>query len=163
MLSPEEAANPPQDVARQLVNGDYPRNSKGETYGCQPWSDYTGYIPDLIAARATDTGADGYVERTQLDGHFGYPYPINNPEDAAAYMEWLKTQPAERQIPVYDAEHEQILGYFLQINEDSYEYVHTPEEIEEEVQMVTDMMIKNGYSQQEIDEYVQQLRERYAQ
>ena len=41
--------------------------------------------------------------------------------------------------------------------------VHTPEEIEEEVQMVTDMMTKNGFSQQEIDEYIQQLRERYAQ
>ena len=66
-------------------------------------------------------------------------------------------------FPVYDAEHEQILGYFYQTNEDSYEYVHTPEEIEEEVQMVTDMMTKNGFSQQEIDEYIQQLRERYAQ
>ena len=39
----------------------------------------------------------------------------------------------------------------------------TSEEIEEEVQMVTDMMTKNGFSQQEIDEYIQQLRERYAQ
>lgn len=29
--------------------------------------------------------------------------------------------------------------------------------------MVTDMMTKNGFSQQEIDEYIQQLRERYAQ
>ena len=29
--------------------------------------------------------------------------------------------------------------------------------------MVTDMMTKNGFSQQEVDEYIQQLRERYAQ
>ena len=29
--------------------------------------------------------------------------------------------------------------------------------------MVTDMMTKNGFSQQEIDDYIQQLRERYAQ
>ena len=81
----------------------------------------------------------------------------------AAWKEWLKTQPAERQVPVYDAEHETVLGYYTQTNTESYEYVHTPEEIEEEVQMVTDMMTKNGYSQQEIDEYVQQLRDRYAQ
>lgn len=162
-LSPEEAANPPQDVARQLVNGDYPRNSKGETYGCQPWSDYTGYIPDLIAVIATDTHAYGYVERTQFDGYFGYPYPVNNPEDAAAYMEWLKTQPPERYLPVYDAEHETVLGYFQQTNDQSEDYVKSQEDIDFEIQAVTDMMTKNGYSQQEIDEYVQQLQERYAQ
>lgn len=158
-LSPEEAANPPQDVARQLVNGDYPRNSKGETYGCRPWSQYTGYTPDLIAVVATDTGARGYVERIHMNGYYGYPYPVNTWEDSMSYMEWLKTQPAERQVPVYDAEHETVLGYYTQTNTESYEYVHTPEEIEEEVQMVTDMMTKNGYSQQEIDEYIQQLRE----
>ena len=162
-LSPEEAANPPQDVARQLVNGDYPRNSKGETYGCWPWSEYTGYTPDLIAVVATDTGARGYVERIYMNGYYGYPGPVNTWEDSMSYMEWLKTQPAERQVPVYDAEHETVLGYYTQTNTESYEYVHTPEEIEEEVQMVTDMMTKNGYSQQEIDEYVQQLRDRYAQ
>ena len=162
-LSPEEAANPPQDVARQLVNGDYPRNSKGETYGCWPWSEYTGYTPDLIAVIATDTRAHGYVESSQLNGYYGYPYPVNTWEDSMSYMEWLKTQPAERQVPVYDAEHETVLGYYTQTNTGSYEYVHTPEEIEEEIQMITDMMTKNGYSQQEIDQYIQQLRERYAQ
>ena len=162
-LSPEEAANPPQDVARQLVNGDYPRNSKGETYGCWPWSEYTGYTPDLIAVVATDTGARGYVERIHMNGYYGYPYPVNTWEDSMSYMEWLKTQPAERQVPVYDAEHETVLGYYTQTNTGSYEYVHTPEEIEEEIQMITDMMTKNGYSQQEIDQYIQQLRERYAQ
>lgn len=162
-LSPGEAANPPQDVARQLVNGDYPRNSKGETYGCWPWSEYTGYTPDLIAVVATDTGARGYVERIYMNGYYGYTGPVNTWEDSMSYMEWLKTQPAERQVPVYDAEHETVLGYYTQTNTESYEYVHTPEEIEEEVQMVTDMMTKNGYSQQEIDEYVQQLRDRYAQ
>lgn len=29
--------------------------------------------------------------------------------------------------------------------------------------MVTDMMENQGFSQQEVDEYIQQLRERYAQ
>lgn len=121
-------------------------------------------MPDLIAAVATDTGASGYVESNFMNGYLGYPYVINGvPDDIDKYMEWRKNQPAELKFPVYDAEHEQILGYFYQTNEDSYEYVHTPEEIEEEVQMVTDMMTKNGFSQQEVDEYIQQLRERYAQ
>ena len=162
-LSPEEASNPSQDIAQQLVNGDFPRNSKGETYGTRPSSYYTGYTPDLIAVIATDTRAHGYVESSQLNGHYGYPYPVNNPEDAAAYMEWLKTQPPERYLPVYDAEHETVLGYFQQTNDQSENYVRTQEEIEEEVQMVTDMMTKNGYPQEEIDAYVQQLRDRYAQ
>lgn len=162
-LSPEEVNNPPQDVAQQLVNGDYPRNSKGETYGTRPLSNYTGYTPDLIAVIATDTRAHGYVESSQLNGHYGYPYPVNNPEDAAAYMEWLKTQPPERYLPVYDAEHETVLGYFQQTNDQSEDYVKSQEDIDFEIQAVTDMMIKNGYSQQEIDEYVQQLRDRYAQ
>ena len=162
-LSPEEVNNPPQDVAQQLVNGDYPRNSKGETYGTRPLSNYTGYTPDLIAVIATDTRAHGYVESSQLNGHYGYPYPVNNPEDAAAYMEWLKTQPPERYLPVYDAEHETVLGYFQQTNDQSEDYVKSQEDIDFEIQAVTDMMTKNGFSQQEIDEYIQQLRERYAQ
>lgn len=145
-------------------NGEYPKNSKGETYGSRVYREYVGHLPDLIAAVATDTGASGYVESNFMNGYLGYPYVINGvPDDIDKYTEWRKNQPAELKFPVYDAEHEQILGYFYQTNEDSYEYVHTPEEIEEEVQMVTDMMTKNGFSQQEIDEYIQQLRERYAQ
>ena len=145
-------------------NGEYPKNSKGETYGSRVYREYVGHLPDLIAAVATDTGASGYVESNFMNGYLGYPYVINGvPDDIDKYMEWRKNQPAELKFPVYDAEHEQILGYFYQTNEDSYEYVHTPEEIEEEVQMVTDMMTKNGFSQQEVDEYIQQLRERYAQ
>lgn len=145
-------------------NGEYPKNSKGETYGSRVYREYVGHLPDLIAAVATDTGASGYVESNFMNGYLGYPYVINGvPDDIDKYMEWRKNQPAELKFPVYDAEHEQILGYFYQTNEDSYEYVHTPEEIEKEVQMATDMMTKNGFSQQEIDEYIQQLRERYAQ
>ena len=144
-------------------NGEYPKNSKGETYGSNRYEVYIGYKPDLIAVIATDTRAHGYVESSQLNGYYGYPYPVNNPEDAAAYMEWLKTQPPERHIPVYDVEHETVLGYFLQTNDESLEYVRTQEEIEEEIQMVTDMMERQGYPQEEIDAYIQQLRDKYAQ
>ena len=54
-----------------------------------------------------------------------------------------------------------MVGYFSIYNQDGYD--RTQESIEEEIQMVTDMMERQGFSQQEIDEYIQQLRERYAQ
>ena len=69
--------------------------------------------------------------------------------------------PTDYLIPVYDVEHEQVVGYFSIYNQDGYD--RTQESIEEEIQMVTDMMERLGFSQQEIDEYIQQLRERYAQ
>lgn len=159
-LTPEEAANPPQEVAQQLVNGDYPRNSKGETYGSMTWSDYTGYRPDLIAVGTTE-GGSGYVtfEDWEDGGYLGYPGDRNKLGEA--YEEWCRNMPTDYLIPVYDVEHEQVVGHFSFYNQDGYD--RTQESIEEEVQMVTDMMTKNGYSQQEIDEYVQQLRTRYAQ
>lgn len=159
-LTPEEAANPPQEVAQQLVNGDYPRNSKGETYGSMTLSDYTGYRPDLIAVGTTE-GGSGYVtyEDWVDGGYLGYPGDRNKLGEA--YEEWCRNMPTDYLIPVYDVEHEQVVGYFSIYNQDGYD--RTQESIEEEVQMVTDMMTKNGFSQQEIDEYIQQLRERYAQ
>lgn len=159
-LTPEEAANPPQEVAQQLVNGDYPRNSKGETYGSMTLSDYTGYRPDLIAVGTTE-GGSGYVtyEDWVDGGYLGYPGDRNKLGEA--YEEWCRNMPTDYLIPVYDVEHEQVVGYFSIYNQDGYD--RTQESIEEEIQMVTDMMERQGFSQQDIDEYIQQLRERYAQ
>ena len=159
-LTPEEAANPPQEVAQQLVNGDYPRNSKGETYGSMTLSDYTGYRPDLIAVGTTE-GGSGYVtyEDWVDGGYLGYPGDRNKLGEA--YEEWCRNMPTDYLIPVYDVEHEQVVGYFSIYNQDGYD--RTQESIEEEIQMVTDMMERQGLSQQEIDEYIQQLRDRYAQ
>ena len=159
-LTPEEAANPPQEVAQQLVNGDYPRNSKGETYGSMTLSDYTGYRPDLIAVGTTE-GGSGYVtyEDWVDGGYLGYPGDRNKLGEA--YEEWCRNMPTDYLIPVYDVEHEQVVGYFSIYNQDGYD--RTQESIEEEIQMVTDMMERQGFSQQEIDEYIQQLRDRYAQ
>ena len=159
-LTPEEAANPPQEVAQQLVNGDYPRNSKGETYGSMTLFDYTGYRPDLIAVGTTE-GGSGYVtyEDWVDGGYLGYPGDRNKLGEA--YEEWCRNMPTDYLIPVYDVEHEQVVGYFSIYNQDGYD--RTQESIEEEIQMVTDMMERQGFSQQEIDEYVQQLRDRYAQ
>ena len=159
-LTPEEAANPPQEVTQQLVNGDYPRNSKGETYGSMTLSDYTGYRPDLIAVGTTE-GGSGYVtyEDWVDGGYLGYPGDRNKLGEA--YEEWCRNMPTDYLIPVYDVEHEQVVGYFSIYNQDGYD--RTQESIEEEIQMVTDMMERQGFSQQEIDEYIQQLRDRYAQ
>ena len=108
-LTPEEAANPPQEVAQQLVNGDYPRNSKGETYGSMTLSDYTGYRPDLIAVGTTE-GGSGYVtyEDWEDGGYLGYPGDRNNLGEA--YEEWCRNMPTDYLIPVYDVEHEQVVG-----------------------------------------------------
>ncbi len=159
-LTPEAVANPPQDVDQQLVNGDYPRNSKGETYGSMTWSDYTGYRPDLIAVGTTE-GESGYVtfEDWEDGGYLGYPGDRNRLGEA--YEEWCRNMPTDYLIPVYDVEHETVIGYHAIYNADGYD--RTQKSIEEEIQMVADMMEGQGFSQQEIDEYVQQLRDRYAQ
>lgn len=49
-----------------LVDGDYPKTSKGETYGPDTLELLLGYAPDLIAAGATN-GAEGYIRRTDMD------------------------------------------------------------------------------------------------
>ena len=147
-----------------LENGDYKKNKYGETCGSSLLEATVGYRPDLIAVIAMDTGASGFVDGTVMNGWYGYPYVTNGfPDDVGKYMEWLKTQPAERHLPVYDVDHETVVGTYIMYNDQSEDYVHTQEEIDQEIQMVTDMMTKNGYSQQEIDQYIQQLRECYAQ
>ena len=59
-----------QEMAEQwLVDGDYPKNEKGETYGPDILFEIVGRMPDLIAATATN-GQDGYVRNTDLNGPF---------------------------------------------------------------------------------------------
>lgn len=59
-----------QEIAELwLVDGDYPKNEKGETYGPEILSEILGYMPDLIAAAATN-GQDGYVRNTDLNELF---------------------------------------------------------------------------------------------
>lgn len=98
-----------KEIRTRLPDGVYPVNSKGETYGCSPDADIVGYEPDLIAVCATN-GAYGYALKTDLEDS-GYPGGIHSPADALAYMEWRKDQPP-RIIPVYDVEHETVVGHF---------------------------------------------------
>ena len=140
-----------------MENGEYKKNKYGETYGSSLLEATVGYRPDLIAVIATDTGVSGFVESAAMNAN-AYPYEINNPEDAAAYMAWMKEQPTYYYYPVYDVDHEKIVGTFRETNEQSQYYVKSQEDQNFEIQTVTDMMKNQGYSDQEIQEYVQQMK-----
>ena len=90
------------------VAAGYPVNSKGETYGPNMPEVY-GSSPDLVLAMGTK-GEEGYIRASEAD-YGGYPGTVNNPEEALAYMEWLKTQPATRYVPLYDSEGN-VIGQF---------------------------------------------------
>ena len=56
-----------KELAEQwLVDGDYPKNSKGETYGPEILFDVVGHMPDLISTTATN-GRDGYLRNSELE------------------------------------------------------------------------------------------------
>lgn len=67
-----------------LADGEYPRNSLGETYGNHLSARYLGYEPDLIAAVSED-GTEGYIESgLRLLG------PFSSEEEAIACDNWRK-------------------------------------------------------------------------
>ena len=90
-------------IERWLVDGKYPRNQFGESYGPQSLAKYTGEEPDLIPVRATN-GEWGYARAEDFNGP-----EIHTLEDAAAYMENL---PDSWAIPVYDLEGN-VIGEFV--------------------------------------------------
>lgn len=94
----------------ERVAAGYPVNSKGETYGPNMPEVY-GSSPDLVLAQGTK-GEVGYIRESEA-GHGGYPGTVNNPEEAMAYMEWLKTQPATIYVPLYDSEGNEIGQFAL--------------------------------------------------
>ena len=66
-----------QDVLRSsqreklgmLINGEYPKNKHGESYGPDSLAPYVGYHPDLVSARATN-GMHGYVYFSDLNASY---------------------------------------------------------------------------------------------
>lgn len=93
------------------VEAGYPRNSKGETYGPNVPEVY-GSSPDLEAAFGSN-GEEGYIRQSDMPGA-----NVKNPEEALAYMEWLKTQPPTIPIPLYDCEGN-VIGQFSAGNAES--------------------------------------------
>lgn len=63
-VAPEERL---QKLAEQwLVDGDFPKNDKGETYGPELLFDIVGHMPDLVSVTATN-GQDGYLRNSELE------------------------------------------------------------------------------------------------
>lgn len=101
----------------------YPVNSKGETYGSSLDYRMAGYLPDLIAVRAkygpdmveVEEGNEvsGYMTYNDYWNH-GYPGPTpqDSMENMDAFWEWYDAQTGPLELPVYDVEHEIIVGYF---------------------------------------------------
>ena len=89
-----------QMMEEELVNGDYPHNSRGQTYG-HDFFEYLGYSPDLIPVWSTN-GSLGYASFVEMNGCD--PVTRKKVEDSAAYKGGA--------IPVYDSEGD-IIGEFI--------------------------------------------------
>lgn len=86
-----------------LINGNFPKNVRGETYGTALMAEVVGKMPDLQAAIGTND-QEGYVRTSDLS----HP-KFETPQDA---LEWQKTQPDSYYIPLYDFQGNEI-GSFL--------------------------------------------------
>ena len=75
----------------QLVDGGYPTNRQGETYGNAFGSSLIGQDPDLIAAKGTN-GESGYISTEDQNITVG-----KTPEEIMAYMNWKE----ENQVTGY--------------------------------------------------------------
>ena len=78
-----------------LVNGDYPKNSKGESYGNVLLAEYVGYWPDLehLAAYPPEGRPAGYIRESEL-------------QKGGEALRGLSKEacPHEYKIPLYDSE-----------------------------------------------------------
>ena len=84
LLSPSK-----QKLASEtLIDGDYPKNSNGESYGATTLAGYVGYSPDLVSARGTQ-GESGYIRDSEIE-----TLPDLPEQDC----------PHEFMIPLYDSE-----------------------------------------------------------
>lgn len=104
--SAQEMQKALEATKKELVNGDYPQNGRGETYGNTFGYDLTGHELDLLAALGTE-GQSGYVLMSEFIG----PY-TSTPEEAIAYTNWKEeTHYTGHTIPLYDKEHN-VIGLF---------------------------------------------------
>lgn len=138
-------------------NGDWRRNSKGQTYGPHGLGYYVGYFPDLICCTASN-GQEGY-ELLKDFYNSGYPGDIRRPEDALDYMDWIKTQPYEILLPVYDLECTHVIGYTAIQNTSSEEYVWPEEEIEYRLNMLENKFREWGLSEEEITQQLEEYKQ----
>ena len=138
-------------------NGDWRRNSKGQTYGPYSLGHYVGYFPDLIC-RTASNGQEGY-ELLKDFCHSGYPGDIRRPEDTLDYMEWLETQPYLILLPVYDLEFTHVIGYTEVQNTRSEEYVWPEDEIEYRLNILENKFREWGLSDEEVARQLEEYKQ----
>ena len=85
-----------QPLLDTLVQGEYPTNSLGESYGDLRLSAYVGYQPDLVAARKIGD-QQGYISRAEEEA-----LPSGLPAEEC---------PHEFHLSLYDSEH-QVIGTY---------------------------------------------------
>lgn len=88
----KEALDHPNLLEELTPDGDYPKNSRGESYGSSAISQYVGYLPDLefLAEYPEENRPAGYVRQTERNS--AVP---NLPEDECPHV---------FSIPLYDLE-----------------------------------------------------------
>ena len=128
-------------AAEYLVDGQWPRNSRGESYGPSCLEEITGTKPDLAAAVGTD-GRDGYIRESDK---WHSKFDIRSPEEAEVYMAFIGALGAY-DIPLYDAEGA-VIGQFRIAGG-----VPKPEELR---RVLTEMQERLGLTEEEIEAYVQ--------
>ena len=78
---------------KYLVDGDYPKNSQGESYGLPQLAYYVGYEPDLFFVPAEGDHPDGYYRQSERSAEY------------AKYKDLSKEEcPHKWSIPLYDSE-----------------------------------------------------------
>lgn len=88
-------------LLRQLDNGQYPVNAKGETYGPEDAREITGTEPDLVSAVATN-GVKGYIRQTERRRMNGSLFDAD----------WDRSALKTLSVPVYEADGETVVGQF---------------------------------------------------
>ena len=132
-------------IKKYLVNGDWPRNSAGQTYGPSQLVGNVGYYPDLLASTAMD-GTPGYV---RFEDSFPCGSSEINSMNAVTYQIWLESQPYVRVIPVYDLDGH-VVGVSLKTQKSPNEA--TKDDISMAKETITADLTQLGYSSSRIEE-----------
>ncbi len=122
----------------QLVNGEYPKNSRGESYGADWFCDYVGYHPDLISAQG-ENGANGYIRRSDEPGR-----EFLDAGDTQGYQDWIRENPGPYPTPLYDSEGNTIGIFMIGGSDDSLDGVITPGMTVEQAKAAVAAAIERG-------------------
>lgn len=133
-------------LKENTVDGDWPRNSAGETYGPVFHHELVGYVPDLLAV-GTRNGDSGYVRYEDFE-YPGYPRTVVSVADQTAYKAWSRLQREKvAPIPVYDLKGNRV-GQFEMASRD---VIRTEEEYWEDIEQIKEDLKGGGWTDEEIE------------